>query len=60
MADLEVAQDVETVLRRTYERLTTDELEKVSERMNEIFLRMIGADPRTRGYDPRSPGGPKF
>ena len=45
MADLEVAQDVETVLRRTYERLTTDELEKVSERMNEIFLRMIGADP---------------
>ena len=45
MADLEVAQDVETVLRRTYERLTTDELEKVSERMNQIFLRMIGADP---------------
>ena len=45
MANLEVAQDVETVLRRTYERLTTDELEKVSERMNDIFLTMIGADP---------------
>ena len=45
MANLEVAQDIETVLRKTYERLTTDELEKVSGRMNEIFLTMIGADP---------------
>ena len=45
MANLEVAQDIEAVLRRTYERLTTDELEKVSARMNEIFLTMIGADP---------------
>ena len=45
MANLEVAQDIEAILRRTYERLATDELEKVSERMNEIFLRMIGADP---------------
>ena len=45
MANLEVAQDIEAVLKRTYERLTTDELEKVSGRMNEIFLTMIGADP---------------
>ena len=45
MANLEVTQDIEAVLRRTYERLTTDELERVSARMNEIFLTMIGADP---------------
>ena len=46
MADLEVAQDIETVLSKAYERLTTDELDKVSSRMNTIFLEMIGADPQ--------------
>ena len=45
MAHLEVAQDIEAVLRRAYERLTTDELNKVSARMNGLFLKMIGADP---------------
>ena len=45
MADLEVAQDIQNVLSRAYERLTTEELAKVSTRMNEIFLEMIGADP---------------
>ena len=44
MADLEVAQDIQNVLSRAYERLTTEELAKVSTRMNEIFLEMIGAD----------------
>ena len=46
MADLEVAQDIETVLSRAYDRLTTEELDKVSSRMNTIFLEMIGADPQ--------------
>ena len=45
MADLEVAQDILTVLQNAYRRLTTDELEKVSTKMNDIFLKMIGADP---------------
>ena len=45
MADLEVAQDIQNVLSRAYERLTTEELAKVSTRMNEIFLEMIGTDP---------------
>ena len=45
MADLEVAQDIQTVLSRAYERLTTDELDKVSALMNSIFLEMIGSDP---------------
>ncbi len=46
MADLEVAQDIETVLSKAYDRLTTEELDKVSSRMNTIFLEMIGADPQ--------------
>ncbi len=46
MANLEVAHDIETVLSQAYERLTTDELDKVSYRMNTIFLEMIGADPQ--------------
>ena len=45
MADLEVAQDIQTVLSRAYERFTTDELHKVSNLMNSIFLEMIGSDP---------------
>ena len=45
MADLEVAQDIQNVLSRAYERITTEELAKVSTRMNAIFLEMIGADP---------------
>ena len=45
MADLEVAQDILNVLENAYQRLTTEELEKVSTKMNDIFLEMIGADP---------------
>lgn len=45
LAELEVTQDVERVLRNSYERITYEELEKVSTLMNEIFLEMIGADP---------------
>src|SRR5690606_26098592 len=45
LAELEVTQDVERVLRNSYERITNEELEKVSTLMNEIFLEMIGADP---------------
>ena len=33
------------VLQSTYERITNEELQKVSDRMNGIFLEMIGADP---------------
>lgn len=45
LAELEVAQDVMKVLQGTYERITNEELQKVSELMNNIFLEMIGADP---------------
>ena len=45
LAELEVTQDVMKVLQSTYERITNEELQKVSELMNNIFLEMIGADP---------------
>ena len=43
--DLTVAQDIQNVLTKAYRRLTNEELDKVSQRMNDIFLEMIGADP---------------
>ena len=45
LARLEVASDVECVLKNSYDRMTNEELNKVSELMNNIFLEMIGADP---------------
>jgi len=45
LAELEVTQDIENVLRNSYARITNEELAKVSELMNAIFLEMIGADP---------------
>ena len=45
LAELEVTQDVMNVLQSAYERITNEELEKVSKLMNSLFLEMIGADP---------------
>ena len=45
LAQLEVTQDVKQVLDNSYNRITNEELVKVSELMNTIFLEMIGADP---------------
>ena len=45
LAQLEVTQDVKQVLENSYNRITNEELDKVSELMNTIFLEMIGADP---------------
>ncbi len=45
LAQLEVTQDVKRVLENSYNRITNEELTKVSELMNTIFLEMIGADP---------------
>ena len=45
LAELEVTQDVLMVLQSAYERITNEELQKVSDLMNSIFLEMIGADP---------------
>ena len=45
LTELDVIQDVTTVLRNAYDRITNEELKKVSDLMNIIFLEMIGADP---------------
>jgi DNA sulfur modification protein DndD len=45
LSELEVTQDVLAVLDASYERITNEEVGKVSELMNKIFLEMIGADP---------------
>jgi DNA sulfur modification protein DndD len=46
LADLEVSQDILSVLERAYAHITTAELSKVGNLMNEIFIEMIGADPQ--------------
>ena len=48
MAELDVAQDLENILNNAYERLTNEELAKVSSQMNSIFLDMIVADREQR------------
>lgn len=45
LAELEVTQDIAKALQSAYERITNEELQKVSDLMNSIFLEMIGADP---------------
>ena len=45
LSELEVAQDIITVLQGSYDKITCEELVRVSKKMNEIFLDMIGADP---------------
>ena len=45
LAELEITQDVTKVLQSAYQRITNEELSKVSDLMNSIFLEMIGADP---------------
>ena len=48
IADLEVTKDIGDVLKNAYQRIQTEELDKVSIRMNELFIDMIGADPKQR------------
>ena len=45
LAVLDVTNDVKQVLHNSYNRITNEELIKVSELMNNIFLEMIGVDP---------------
>lgn len=45
LAKLDVVQDVEKVLKNSYNRIKDTELDKVSSHMNKLFLEMIGADP---------------
>ena len=60
LAELEVTQDVMEILQSAYERITNEELQKVSELMNSIFLEMIGADPEQGSIIQRAEISRKF
>ena len=45
LAELNIVQDVTKVLKSALDRITDQELQKVSDLTNSIFLEMIGADP---------------
>lgn len=60
LSELEVTQDVTRILQGAYERVTNEELQKVSELMNSIFLEMIGADPEQGAIIQRTEINPEF
>ena len=60
LAELEVTQDVMKVLQSAYTRITNEELKKVSDLMNSIFLEMIGADPEQGAIIRRTEINPEF
>lgn len=60
ISQLDVTQDITNVLKRSYERITTEELNKVSELMNSIFLEMIGADPEQNSIIQKAEISPQF
>ena len=44
-ARLDATRDISQILQNSYNRITSEELQKVSRLMNTLFLKMIGADP---------------
>jgi DNA sulfur modification protein DndD len=60
LAELDVVSDIQGVLRRSFDRITSEELNKVSDLMNEIFLDMIGADPEQGAIVRRAEISPQF
>ena len=59
-ATLNVIQDIERVFRKSHNRITNDELVKVSKLMNAFFLEMIGSDPEQGAIIRRSEISPEF
>ena len=59
-AELEVADDLHNILSCALETMKTRELQQVSERMNSLFLDMIGADPLQRAVITRASITPEF
>lgn len=45
LSELDAVSDIQAVLERAYQRITSEELAKVSALMNSLFMEMIGADP---------------
>jgi len=59
-AELDVTGDALQVLENTHRRITHQELRKVSDLMNSIFLEMIGADPEQGAIIRRAEISSKF
>ena len=59
-AELQVIQDIESVLKNSYDRITNEELAKVSALMNTFFLEMIGSDPEQGAIIQRAEISPEF
>ena len=59
-AELHVANDLEQILGKALDVMRTRELEKVSDRMNTLFLDMIGADAAEKAIIRRTAIAPDF
>ena len=59
-AELTVANDLQTIMNNALEVMKTKELERVSGRMNEIFLKMIGSDESERSTIKHAEITPEF
>ena len=60
LAEVDVTKDVMHILNTAYERITNEELSKVSNLMNNIFIKMIGADPQQDAIIQRAEISPEF
>jgi len=59
-AELQVARDLEQLLTKALENMRTRELNRVSARMNTLFLDMIGSDPSANAIIQRAEITPEF
>ena len=59
-AEFQVAKDLEHILAKTLDTMRTRELEQVSDRMNALFLDMIGADAAEKAIIRRAAITPDF
>ncbi len=60
LAERDVIRDVTKILQGTLKQITDKELHKVSDAMNSIFLKMIGADPEQGAIIRRAEISPAF
>ena len=60
LSELEAAQDIHNVLTNTYKAIINDELKKVSNTMNDFFLKMICVDPDQGAIIQRTEITPEF
>ena len=60
LAERDVTHDIIGVLKNAFGRISHEELGKVSDQMNGIFLKMIGADPEQGAIIQRAEISPEF